>query len=57
LQKIADILETDISAFLDHSKLTIQNQTNHEGAYGNGYIENLNQCRLVKEKSFQFIIK
>jgi transcriptional regulator with XRE-family HTH domain len=41
LQKIADILETDISTFLDTSKLTIQNQTNSEGAYGNGYIENL----------------
>ena len=41
LQKIADILETDISAFLDSSKLNIQNQTNNEGAYGNGYIENL----------------
>ena len=41
LQKIADILETDIAAFLDSSKLTIQNQTNNEGAYGNGYVENL----------------
>ena len=41
LQQIADILETDISAFFDSSKLTIQNQTNNEGAYGNGYIENL----------------
>ena len=41
LQKIADILETDVSAFLDSSKLNIQNQTNNEGAYGNGYIENL----------------
>ena len=41
LQKIADILETDISTFLDSSKLSIQNQTNNEGAYGNGYIENL----------------
>jgi len=41
LQEIADILEADISAFYDFSKLTIQNQTNNEGAYGNGYIENL----------------
>jgi len=39
LQQIADILETDISALLDSSKLTIQNQTNHEGAYGNGYVQ------------------
>ena len=41
LQKIADILETDISAFLDSSKLTIQSQTYNEVAYGNGYVENL----------------
>ena len=40
LQKIADILETDISTFFA-SSLTIQNQTNHEGAYGNGYVGNL----------------
>ena len=41
LQKIADILETDILTFLDTSKLTIQTQTNNQGAYGNGYVENL----------------
>jgi transcriptional regulator with XRE-family HTH domain len=41
LQPIADILEADISAFLDSSKQTIHNQTNSEGAYGNGYVENL----------------
>ena len=40
LQKIAEILETDISTFFDSSKLSIQNQTNHEGAYGNGNIQN-----------------
>ena len=39
LQQIADILETDISAFLDSSKITIQNQSNNECA--NGYVENL----------------
>ena len=41
LQEIADILETDIAALLDSSKITIQNQTNNDGAYGNGYVENL----------------
>ena len=41
LQKIADILEIDITALLDSSKITIQNQTNNEGAYCNGYVENL----------------
>jgi len=42
LQQIADLLKTDIAEFLDTSKITIQNQTNNEGAYGNGYVENLN---------------
>ena len=41
LQKIADILETDVFSLWDSSKLTIQNQTNHDGAYGNGYVKNL----------------
>jgi len=39
LQQMADILETDISAFLDMPKITIQNQSNNE--YANGYVENL----------------
>ena len=41
LQEIADILKTDITTFFDSSKISIQNQTNNEGAYGNGYVENL----------------
>ena len=41
LQKIADILDMDVFAFWDSSKLTIQNQTYHEESYSNGYIENL----------------
>ena len=40
LQKIADLLETDISEFLDAPKITIQNQTNNDNA--SGYVENLN---------------
>ena len=39
LQEIADLLETDISAFLDAPKVTIQNQTINDNA--NGYVENL----------------
>jgi transcriptional regulator with XRE-family HTH domain len=42
LQRIAEIIGTDISTFFDSIKLTIQNQTNENGAYGNGYVENLN---------------
>jgi len=41
LQKIAAILDTDILTFLDSSRISIQSQTNSEGAYGNGYVENL----------------
>ena len=39
LQKIAEILETDVTAFLDVPKVTIQNQSHNECA--NGYVENL----------------
>jgi transcriptional regulator with XRE-family HTH domain len=39
LQDIANILETDISAFWDMPKITIQNQSNND--YANGYVENL----------------
>lgn len=41
LLKIAEILKTDITEFFGESKLIIQNQTNNEGAYGNGYVQNL----------------
>ena len=41
LQRIANILDTDVSTLLDASKITIQNQTNNEGTFGNGYVENL----------------
>ena len=41
LQKVANILETDISTLLDSSKIKIQNQANNEEALNNGYVENL----------------
>jgi transcriptional regulator with XRE-family HTH domain len=41
LQKITNILKTDVYNLFDSNKITIHSQTNHEGAYGNGYIENL----------------
>jgi transcriptional regulator with XRE-family HTH domain len=41
LGQIAEVLEADISDFFKSVKLTIQTQTNKEGAYGNGYVENL----------------
>lgn len=41
LQKIAEILQTSIIDFFNSDKFTIHNQ-NYEGAYGNGYVQNLN---------------
>ncbi len=41
LYEIAKILETNILDFLNEGKIIIQTQTNNEGAYGNGYIQNL----------------
>ncbi len=40
LYKIAEILESSIIDFFEVDKVTIQNQTNNEGAYANGYIQN-----------------
>ena len=51
LQKIAEVLETDAANLFGASKLTIQNQENQEGAYGNEYVGNLyieNQESLKK---------
>ncbi|WP_322970456.1 helix-turn-helix transcriptional regulator [Faecalibacter sp. LW9] len=42
LYKIAEILDTNIIDFFDADRMVIQNQTNNEGAFGNGYVENLN---------------
>jgi transcriptional regulator with XRE-family HTH domain len=41
LQKIAEVLEADISTFFDPARLSIQSQTNHDSSHGNGYIENI----------------
>ncbi|MDR0537957.1 MAG: helix-turn-helix transcriptional regulator [Tannerellaceae bacterium] len=41
LSEIAEILGIEPAALFNTSKLVIQTQTNQEGAYGNGYIENL----------------
>ena len=54
LKQIADILETDITAFFDSMKLTIQNQTNNEGSYGNGYVENLH---IENKETFKKLIQ
>ncbi|QAR29873.1 XRE family transcriptional regulator [Ornithobacterium rhinotracheale] len=51
LFEIANILETDISSLLGSEKLTINHQENHEGSFGNGYIQNLHiENKEVYEK-------
>ena len=52
LQEIANILETDISTLLDSSKVTIQNQSNNEVAFG--YVENqYNENKETTKKLIQ----
>ncbi len=41
LYNIAKILDKSVIDFFDSEKMVIQNQTNNEGAYGNGYVQNL----------------
>lgn len=41
LFKIAEILKTEATYFFNAAKLSIQNQNNHAGAYGNGYVQHL----------------
>jgi len=54
LQKIAEILDTDILAFLDTSRVTIHAQTYNAEAYGNGYVENLH---IENKETLQKLIK
>lgn len=62
LYKIAEILEVNISDFFELDKIVIQNQTNNEGAFGNGYIQNLHienkeiYEKLLKSKDEQIIL-
>ncbi|GIZ14676.1 helix-turn-helix domain-containing protein [Capnocytophaga catalasegens] len=41
LFQIAEILHTEVTDFFNDSKFHIQQQTNYEGSYGNGYVQNL----------------
>ncbi|AEK23739.1 Uncharacterized HTH-type transcriptional regulator y4wC [Capnocytophaga canimorsus Cc5] len=41
LFQIAEILKTEVTDFFNASKLNIQNQNNHAGSYGNGYVQHL----------------
>lgn len=55
LYKIAEILDTDVTDFFNESKLNIQNQTNNDGAFGNGYVKNLNiESKELYEKIITF---
>lgn len=54
LQRISEVLEVEISSLLNSSKQPIFNQTNENGSYGNGYIENLHiENKEITEKLLQ----
>lgn len=51
LYKIAEILDLNISDFLNIDKLSIQTQNNNDGSYANGYIQNLHvESKEIYEK-------
>ena len=62
LYKIAEVLETSIIDFFDADRMVIQNQTNNDGSFGNGYIQNLTienkeiYEKLLKSKDEQIAI-
>lgn len=62
LSKIAEILDINIIDFFDADRVTIQNQTNSDGAFGNGYVQNLHienretYEKLLKSKEDQIVL-
>lgn len=62
LYKIAEILDSSIIDFFDVDKMIIQNQTNNDGAFGNGYVQNLHienkeiYEKLLKSKDEQIAL-
>lgn len=62
LYKIAEILDSSIIDFFDVDKMIIQNQTNNDGSFGNGYVQNLHienkeiYEKLLKSKDEQIAL-
>lgn len=62
LYKIAEILDSSIIDFFDVDKIIIQNQTNNDGSFGNGYVQNLHienkeiYEKLLKSKDEQIAL-
>lgn len=54
LYKVAEVLEKNIIDFFDADRMIIQKQTNKEGAFGNGYVQNLHiENKEIYEKLLQ----
>lgn len=54
LYKIAEILDSNIIDFLDVDRMIIQTQNNTDGAFGNGYVQNLHiENKEILEKLLQ----
>lgn len=41
LFRLAEIFQIEVTEFFNEGRLNIQTQNNYEGAYGNGYVQNL----------------
>ena len=54
LYKIAEILDSNIIDFFDSDRMVIQNQTNQEVAFGNGYVENLH---IENKETYEKLLK
>lgn len=57
LYKIAEVLDASIIDFFDADRMVIQTQNNNEGAFGNGYIENLNIENIESKEAYEKILK
>lgn len=54
LYKIAEVLEVNITDFLEIDKISIQTQNNNDGSYANGYVQNLHiESKEIYEKLIQ----
>lgn len=62
LYRIAEVLNVNITDFLEIDKISIQTQNNNDGSYANGYVQNLHvdnkeiYDKLIKSKDEQIAL-
>jgi len=54
LYKIAEVLDANIIDFFDSDRMVIQTQNNNDGAFGNGYIQNLH---IENKEAYEKLLK